>query len=331
MSERKENLISPVVSNVKNVMSGYRMAKEASGRDLMDRGISSYFLLISGAILKEEIGSETASHVIRLEDIVERQNFAGDEINDISQSSPFWEREHFAEEYAGLITDIQGHLGRKYGREEGSQRTSNIQGALEKWFNVNGVVEDYVSGRLDVKSAKEEEMEILEPLIDCEEDQKPSVYRNIVDSAWLDVLMITTTDGDVQKAGRDELKNPILSITLGLQACDDYAGQRRNERIGKMTLMSSTPNITRFKRVNETLHFMNSLDGYLRQGDMKRYAASLVKSALIARGLSCRWKARKCGDEVGREEVLYREFDEFERNLNGVISPQMYESIPAGE
>jgi len=325
MSERKEVFIKPMVSNVKNVLTGYQMARERSGRELIDRGITSYFILVVGVLLREEIQPETISNVMRLEDVIERQNFFGDEFNKSSEHSPFWEEDHFAEEYAGLITDVNGYLVRKYGREEGSERTIIIQNTLEKWFDVNEAVENYVAGRFDVDNAKEEEIEIVQPLIDCEEDQKPIVYRNIVDSAWLDTLLITATDGDAQKVKINKLKDPVLSMTLALQACDDYAGQRRNERIGKMTLMSHTPNTTSSKRVNETIHFMNCLDGYLAQSDMGPYMASLVKYAMVSRGMICRLKARKTGDYMGRDEVFYKEFDQFERNLNQAISPHMYD------
>lgn len=323
MQERGKEEKLPTLSNVRNVVLGYRDAKEFTGRELIDRGISSYFLVISGAILKEEISPETASYVFRLEDILERQNYAGDEVNNSTTSSPYWEREHFAEEYAGLSTDVYNHLRGKYGEEEGSQRAVNIQDSLERWFKVNEVVEDYLTGRTEENELDDERIRILKLLLNCEEEEKPLVYRDTVDPAWLDTLLVTATDGDLQKV--DKLKVPILSITLALQACDDYAFTRRDRRLGKMTLMSSSPYATGSKRLDESLYFLDSLDRYLRQGDLNNNVSSFMKYALVTRGVICRLKARNRGDSKGIEEELFEECNEFERNVNKVISPHMYD------
>jgi hypothetical protein len=276
-----------LVPTAVNIYKGYKEARSLAGRPLVDVAITTGFVALASGFMDETPRTQTISHLYILEDILERQNCFGDEINgNCENENAFWARPHYAEEYAGVMSSINKDMINTYGQEAAVKKMMTINESLENWFHVNSLIESSLAGKLDIEALSQQEFEILEPINELDGKERARVYRELVDGKWLDVLLVTMTDGDREKA--EDIKRPLINGTLLLQLSEDYANIRRDSRVGKITLMMNASSYTRSKRVNEIVELIKLSDSYLDNLGLNGAGRVLVKSALVGKSLISR-------------------------------------------
>lgn len=308
-----------IIGTIHNINCGYRKAREIACRPLVDTTISSVFLAMTQFYLGKTVRPEACTHVFLMEDILERQNCYADETNGYAdrKSSPYWEREHFTEEYAGVMIAVYSNLLQVYGRKEGSQRARQIDEVLEACFETSETVENYMSGRGSQKELDVMSSSIVEPLKDLEGEALARAYRELVDASWLKVLLTIATDGNMAEV--EQIRAPIFAATLALQVSEDYANKRRDERVGKLTFMANNTSRDSFRRLREVISFFNLTDAYVEDMGFSGGLKLVAKSALLARSIFARGAARYRGDNKWRQEELFEECNRFEANVNFIL------------
>jgi hypothetical protein len=305
------------VLSLTNVLSGYNSAKTQAGRKIVDAGITTVFAGVSSYLMNTPPHKKSICHTYLIEDILERQNCAGDEeTSTASSGGVYWERDHFAEEFAGLLSLICLDLIHRYGYIEGRVRACAIDQVLEEWFETNSTVESFMAGRLEVGCLDEKQQKILEPLLAIHDEELCKTYRHLVDEKWLDVLLVVITDADQENIIK--IKPTILNLTLRLQLSEDYANLRRDNRVSKSTLLTSaTSKESRTpKRIQELLAFFKLASPYITNLGLGLFLGMAAKSALVARSLLSRYKAKIRNDHHWRDKEFFDTCNDFEKKLN---------------
>lgn len=314
-----------ILGSAANIYQGYKIAREKAGRRLVDTAATTGYVVMTSSLMGEVPRKQTISHLYLLEDVLERQNCWGDEINGKScDVSVYWQRPHYAEEYAGILTSIHQDLASEYGQADGYRRADNIAQTLERWFKVNTLVEGSLAGKLDPGELNEEEKLILDRMVQFKGQEKAKAYRELVDEKWLDVILITTTDGDIEKA--EKVKKPIFSATLLFQLSEDYANVRRDRRVNKLTLMSENGDYTRSRRVNELIELIKLSDPYVRGLGLDGTLGILTKMIVTGKSLVSRAESHVRGDNHWRKKEFFDSCDEFEQNVEEFLYNSIQEN-----
>lgn len=216
---------------------GLMRARREIGRPVVDGVETAVFIIAAGILGGIRFDPKAVEETYRIQDIIERQNCQADSQRK-SEGGVYgsWKDGHFLCGYATLLCEVADRYKGKFG-EIGMTRYGKVIEAWINWFKTDEAVESWVLGRRDWEQLSVSEKMIVKPVVEAQEIERGLVHKEVVDKAWLSILMNVLYEGDSELIEKELPR--LLNLCLCLQLSEDFVNLRRDKAVGKVSMFTS--------------------------------------------------------------------------------------------